>query len=234
MDAKRRFLIQSLLATLIFNAILLGVIYALAGNAIQAANQTIPFFAAGALITLLLWGAVYLIGSRLIDSAVADQTLAAPVTPPPAPTPAPAPTPQPARVRPQPPSRTAEAGAVQMLAILQRQGRLIDFLQENLSAYDDAQIGAAVRNIHEGCKQALADHVKLEPIFQEAEGDTVTVQQGFDTRAVRLTGAVAGEPPFRGALRHRGWRVVSIDLPQQADGQQKELIVAAAEVEVNG
>jgi hypothetical protein len=119
-----------------------------------------------------------------------------------------------------------------MLAILQRQGRLIDFLQENLSMYDDAQIGAAVRTIHEGSKQALAEHVTLEPIFTETEGSPVAVEPGFDTRAVRLTGHVVGEPPFRGELRHRGWRVVNINLPQQPGGQDKQLIVAAAEVEV--
>ena len=122
---------------------------------------------------------------------------------------------------------------MQMLAILQRQGRLIDFLQEDLRMYDDAQIGAAVRTIHEGCRQALAEHVKLEPIFPEAEGTTVTVQPAFDTRAVRLTGDVVGEPPFRGALRHRGWRVASLDLPKQVSGSDKAMIVAAAEVEVN-
>ena len=99
--------------------------------------------------------------------------------------------------------------------------------------YDDAQIGAAVRNIHAGCRQALAEHVKLEPIYNEAEGSSVAVQPGFDAHAVRLTGDVVGEPPFRGELRHRGWRVVSIDLPQQAHGQDKQMIVAAAEVELN-
>jgi hypothetical protein len=224
MDTKRSFAIQSLVVTLIFNAILLAVVYVLAGNAVQAANQTVLFFAIGVLMTLLLWGAIYFVGSRLIERAAPEQApLAAPTAPLPA---------APAQTRPQAPSRSAEAGAVQMLAILQRQGRLIDFLQENLSMYDDAQIGAAVRTIHEGAKQALAEHVTLEPIFQETEGSAVAVEPGFDTRAVRLTGHVVGEPPFRGELRHRGWRVVRINLPQQPGGEDKQLIVAAAEVEV--
>ena len=120
-----------------------------------------------------------------------------------------------------------------MLAILQRQGRLIDFLQEDLRMYEDAQIGTAVRGIHEGCRQALAEHLQLEPIFKEDEGTAVTVPPGFDTHAVRLTGDVAGEPPFTGVLRHRGWRVVSMNLPKQARGQDEQMIVAAAEVEVN-
>jgi hypothetical protein len=131
-------------------------------------------------------------------------------------------------------ARFAERGAVQMLAILQRQGRLIDFLREDLQMYDDAQIGAAVRTIHQESRQALDEHVKLEPIFSEAEGSMISVPSGFDPHAIRLTGSVVGEPPFRGELRHRGWRVVSIDLPQPSDGREQQQILAAAEVEVAG
>jgi hypothetical protein len=124
------------------------------------------------------------------------------------------------------------AGAIQLLSILQRQGRLIDFLQEDLSLYADEQIGAAVRSIHAASKQALTEVVKLEPIFREAEGTEVTVPPGFDPRQVRLTGNVVGNPPFRGELRHRGWRVAQIDLPTLVHSQEKEMVVAAAEVEV--
>jgi hypothetical protein len=157
-------------------------------------------------------------------------------TPPAAPAPA-FTTRQPAAapVQPAPSINTArytERGAVQMLAILQRQGRLVDFLREDLQMYDDAQIGAAVRTIHQGCRQALDEHIKVEPIFTEAEGSSVSVPSGFDQHAIRLTGNVVGQPPFRGELRHRGWRVVSIDLPQAADGRDQQPIVAAAEVEV--
>jgi hypothetical protein len=225
MNAKQRFAIHSLIATLILNAILLAVVYFLIGDAIQAANQTILFFAFGVLITLLLWVTIFFVGSRFIEQAASAQ---APPVVPEGPTVA-----SPERLKPPELSLSTEAGAVQMLAILQRQGRLIDFLQEDLRMYDDAQIGAAVRNIHEGCRQALAEHVQLEPIFKEAEGSTVAVQPGFDTHAVRLTGDVVGEPPFKGALRHRGWRVIRMDLPKQVDVQDKKMIVAAAEVEVN-
>ena len=225
MRVKQRFAIQSLIAVLILNAILLVAIYFFVGSAVQASNRAVLFFAIGALVTLLLWLTIFFVGSRFIDQAApAEAPRAAPEARPVA---------LPERMKPAEPSVSAEAGAVQMLAILQRQGRLIDFLQEDLSLYDDAQIGAAVRTIHEGCRQALTEHVKMEPIYNEAEGSTVTVQPGFDTRAIRLTGDVAGEPPFRGELRHRGWRVARIDLPRQAQSQDKELIVAAAEVEVN-
>ncbi len=224
MGTKQRFAVQSLLTTVILNAILLAAIYILVGNAVQAGNRTFLFFVIGALITLLLWLAIFFVGSSFIGREAPAQVppAVAEAAPPPA-----------QRAKPVEPARSAEAGAAQMLAILQRQGRLIDFLQEDMSMYDDAQIGAAVRAIHDGCRQALSEHVRLEPIFREAEGSPVTVPVGFDTHAVRLTGNVLGAPPFSGALRHRGWRVASLELPRQVEGQEKEMIVAAAEVEVN-
>ncbi len=231
-NTRPSFAMQSLIATVIANAILLGVIYVLVGEALQAQNQTILYFALGALITLLLWFAVYTLGSRLIGQETPARAPAA--APAPA-RPVVAETPQVSlrdRVKPQETAMSAEAGAVQMLAILQRQGRFVDFLQEDLSLYDDAQIGAAVRTIHAGCKQALAEHAKLEPIYKEPEGSTVTVQSGFDMESVRLTGNVVGEPPFTGELQHRGWRVARVDLPKQGSVRGRELIVAAAEVEV--
>jgi hypothetical protein len=124
-------------------------------------------------------------------------------------------------------------GAVQILSILQRQGRLIDFLHEDLALYDDSQIGAAVRNIHQGCRDALREYVKVEQIFEEEEGVEVSVPTGFDSRAIRLTGKLTGnEPPFRGTLRHRGWRVTHIELPQSTMKQIEDWILAPAEVEV--
>lgn len=124
--------------------------------------------------------------------------------------------------------------AVQMLAVLQREGRLIDFLEEDLTQYDDAQIGAAVRNIHQGCKQAISEYIALNPIFEDEEGSQVTVSPGFDSKAIRLTGNVVGDPPFRGTLRHRGWRVERVQLPLPTTEQKKDWVLAPAEVEVEG
>jgi hypothetical protein len=122
--------------------------------------------------------------------------------------------------------------AIQMLALLQRDGRLIDFLAENISAYPDTQLGAAVRTIHDTCRQALDHYVKLEPILDSEEDQPVTVQVGFDPAAIKLIGNVAGEPPVRGMLRHRGWRVKEVNLPPlpQAAGR---MVVAPAEVELS-
>jgi Domain of unknown function (DUF2760) len=131
----------------------------------------------------------------------------------------------------QPPAREDFDRAVQMLALLQRDGRLIDFLAENVSAYPDVQLGAAVRSIHDTCRQVLDQYVKLEPILDSEEDQPVTVQAGFDTAAIKLIGNVTGEPPVRGLLRHKGWRVKTVSLPPlpQVAGR---MVIAPAEVEL--
>ncbi len=130
------------------------------------------------------------------------------------------------------PASEAFDRAVQMLALLQRDGRLIDFLAENISAYPDAQLGAAVRTIHETCRQVLDHYVKLEPILNSEEDQPVTVQVGFDPAAIKLLGNMAGEPPVRGVLRHKGWRVKEVNLPPLPQGAGR-LVVAPAEVELS-
>jgi hypothetical protein len=131
-----------------------------------------------------------------------------------------------------PPAPESFDRAVQMLALLQRDGRLIDFLAENISAYPDAQLGAAVRSIHETCSQVLDHYVKLEPILNSEEEQPVTVQAGFDPAAIKLIGNVVGEPPVRGVLRHRGWRVKEVNLPPLPQGAGR-MVVAQAEVELS-
>jgi hypothetical protein len=121
--------------------------------------------------------------------------------------------------------------AVQMLALLQRDGRLIDFFSEDISGYPDVQLGAAVRTIHETCRQALDRYVKLEPILNSEEDQPVTVEAGFDPAAIKLIGRVAGAPPVRGLLRHKGWRVKEMKMPPLPQDAGR-LVIAPAEVEL--
>jgi hypothetical protein len=121
--------------------------------------------------------------------------------------------------------------AIQMLALLQRDGRLIDFLMEDLGAYSDAQIGTAVRDVHAGCRRALDHYVALESILDGREGEPTMVAQGLDSAAIRLVGNVAGRPPFHGTLLHRGWRTSRVELPPLGPNASRR-IVAQAEVEV--
>ena len=129
-----------------------------------------------------------------------------------------------------PPAPRPADGALRLLGLLQEQGRLVDFLEEDLTPYPDDQIGGAVRAIHEGCRKALHAQFALEPVMRGAEGEDVTVDAGFDTAEVRLTGNVAGAPPFRGVLRHGGWRVTAATLPERQGIDPR--VIAPAEVEI--
>ncbi len=122
-------------------------------------------------------------------------------------------------------------GALQLLSALQSEGRLVDFLEEDLAGFPDAAVGAAARTVHSGCKRALSELFGLEPVVREAEGAAVTVDRGFDPAAIRLTGNVVGEPPFHGSLRHHGWRAKEVRLPTPSDGRDAT-VLAPAEVEL--
>jgi hypothetical protein len=123
------------------------------------------------------------------------------------------------------------AGAVYTLALLQREGRLVDFLQEDISAYADAQVGAAVRQIHENCRNVLQEYFGIEPLKSETEGEKVDVPEGFDPRHIRVVGNAAGKPPFNGTLRHKGWKAAKVNLPERHDALDPT-VVCPAEVEV--
>lgn len=121
--------------------------------------------------------------------------------------------------------------ALQLLAILQREGRLVDFLREDVSSFSDADIGAAARVVHEGCSRALGKLVELAPVRGESEGAAIELPVGFDPAKVRVTGKVVGEPPFRGKLAHHGWLATAIHLPETTAGHDPK-ILAPAEVEL--
>lgn len=122
-------------------------------------------------------------------------------------------------------------GALALLALLQREGRLVDFLREPLDGFSDADIGAAARDVHRGCRKVLDQHLSLEPVMPGREEERVAVPRGFDPAEIRLIGEAKGEPPFRGTLRHHGWRVVDAKLPALTDGVDR-MVIAPAEVEL--
>ncbi len=135
-----------------------------------------------------------------------------------------------------PPKPVKPSGApLRLLTLMQREGRLIDFILEDVQQYppeQNAQIGAAVRDIHKGCQKVLKEHLVLEPVMGAArEGETVEVPAGFDPANIRLVGNVTGSPPFKGTLQHHGWRVREIKLAEPAEGQD-EFVLQPAEVEI--
>ncbi|WP_145267947.1 DUF2760 domain-containing protein [Tautonia plasticadhaerens] len=130
-----------------------------------------------------------------------------------------------------PPS--AEGPDLRILALMQRDGRLIDFLQEEIDGYSDDQVGAAVRDIHRGCRKAMAEYLTVEKVLPQDEGAPVSVEPDFDPAAVRLLGNVSGAGPFRGTLKHHGWRVSSARLPATPSTRDGSTVLAPAEVELS-
>ncbi len=165
------------------------------------------------------------LGRGELSDDLAQALTTAPTEMPLPPEPEPAPEPEP---EPEP-----DLGdrAVQLLALLQRDGRLIDFFTEDIASYSDAQIGAAARNVHESCRQVLERYITLEPIIDSEEGKALTVPDPIDPATTKLIGNVTGTPPFNGVLRHRGWQATQLQLPPLPDGSGRA-IVAPAEVEI--
>jgi hypothetical protein len=122
-----------------------------------------------------------------------------------------------------------EEGVLHLLSILQREGRLIDFLREDIKGFADAEVGAAVRQVHAGCRKALEQLVTLSSVRSEEEGASVVLEAGFDANEIQLAGDVRGSAPYRGTLAHGGWRVTEMRLPQRPAFVDKR-IVAPAEV----
>ncbi|WP_446900799.1 DUF2760 domain-containing protein [Burkholderia sp. YIM B11467] len=159
---------------------------------------------------------------RVRDGAPAP-VAPAPVAAPVAPAPVKAPAPELREASPQ--------AALQLLGLLQRDARFIDFVEEDIAGYADAEIGAAARLVHDGCRAALREHFTIVPVRDEAEGSRVTLPAGFDATAVRVTGNVVGSAPFTGTVSHRGWRVADVRLPKLT-GSHDASVVAPAEVEL--
>jgi hypothetical protein len=141
--------------------------------------------------------------------------------------------PKPVAAAPKPAAaKPARSEAVTLLATLQREARLVDFLQESLDEYSDEQVGAASRDVHRQCRAVIERMFGLRPVVTDAEGAAIDVPGGFDAGKYRLTGKVAGQAPFRGQLAHHGWEAVRCDVPSWSGSKDAALVVAPAEVEV--
>lgn len=120
---------------------------------------------------------------------------------------------------------------LRLLSMLQQSGRLIDFFKEDIRDFTDAQIGAAVRQIHQDCNKSLEEFVTIRPLMPEKEGSTITIPKGYDPSAIKISGKVKGEPPYIGTVVHQGWKAHKRSLPNKTSEQISE-IICPAEIEV--
>jgi hypothetical protein len=150
----------------------------------------------------------------------------------PLPTSSPEPVPAPVPIQPPAPvANQAEAEVVAFFGLLQEKGRLVDFLMEEVTPYEDAEVGAAARVIHQGCRQVLQEYFNISPISEAQEGAQVTVPAGYSPDRYRLVGKLTGEPPFTGTLLHKGWKTEFVKLPRIVTREGLPSI-APAEVEL--
>jgi hypothetical protein len=122
--------------------------------------------------------------------------------------------------------------ALTLLAVLQREGRLVDFLKEPIASYSDAQVGAAVRDVHKGCSVVIERMFAPQPLAPAAEGSQVEVPKGYDPLEYRLVGNVMGDAPYQGTLCHSGWKATQCELPEWTGSDSSLLVIAQAEVEI--
>lgn len=162
----------------------------------------------------------------LFKQEVADKVSTALSAAPPRLAPVEAPPPPPAPPKPR------RSEAITLLETLQREARFLDFIQESLDSYDDAQIGGAVREVHRGCQGVLKRCFTLQPVVNETEGTVRQVTSEDDPGRIRLTGNVPEARPVRGEVVHSGWLAGKCDLPQWIGTPENHMVIAPAEVEV--
>lgn len=138
----------------------------------------------------------------------------------------------PAPAKPAAPAKPIRSEALTLLAALQRDARFVDLVQEPLGNYDDAQIGAAARDVLRDCSSVLNRMFALQPVIADEEGAAVEVPAGFDPNRLRLVGNVAGQPPYSGKLVHHGWQTTKCELPAWTGSKEAANVIAAAEVEI--
>ena len=141
---------------------------------------------------------------------------------------------QPTAPKPHQPAIIApkRSEALTLLSVLQREGRLVDFLKESIGEYTDQQVGAAVRSVHKDCAAAMERMFAIIPLREELEGTSISVPSDYDSAKFRLTGNVTGAGPFRGKLCHQGWRASKVELPEWTGRADSAQVIAPVEVEV--
>lgn len=186
---------------------------------VPAASAYLPLIAAASLLVAVALLIATLTDSQPVAVAVAQPAVAEAVKP---------------AALPAVSKNQAQAEVITLLGVFQDKGRLIDFLMDDITPYNDEQVGSVVRAVHQGCKAALMEHFTIEPVAAENEGTDITVPAGYAADEFRLVGNLAGEAPFTGKLVHKGWKVKSMKLPRVLQLDENRLpAIAPAEVEIS-
>jgi hypothetical protein len=123
-----------------------------------------------------------------------------------------------------------------LLKSLQEKGRFIDFVMDDVTKYNDAQVGAAARVVHQGCKSVIKEFLTIDSIEKNQEQTKITLEAGFNASDYKLTGNIKGDAPFNGKLVHKGWKVNEVKLPKLLNNKSikvgESFVITPAEVEI--
>lgn len=201
---------------LLASIVLLAVNAALLVPGLEDIHPWVPLISLAIALYLLIQG-VFLLKKSPPEAPSSEAAPSAPETP-----------------APKEREREIDAHVVHFLGLLQDKGRFIDFVMDDITSYDNEQVGAAARVVHQGCSQVIKEHLTIAPVHTAEEGAAVTLEKGYDPARFRAIGKLAGSPPFNGTLLHRGWKADKVDLPRLAEkpAAEADLVIAPAEVEV--
>lgn len=143
------------------------------------------------------------------------------------------PSPKAVPARPAAPARPVRSDAISLLAALQRDARFVDIISEPLEGYNDAQIGAAARDVLTDCGKVVNRFFAPRPVVETPEGDALDVAADYDTGRLRLTGDVSKPLPASGKVLHGGWEASQCELPAWSGAESSARVIAPAEVEIS-
>ncbi|MDR1385047.1 MAG: DUF2760 domain-containing protein [Planctomycetaceae bacterium] len=128
-------------------------------------------------------------------------------------------------------STVRQSDAITLLAALQREARFLDFIKEDLDSYEDMQVGAAARTVHDKSAAVIERFFDVQPLRSEEEASKITVKK-TDIAFVQLIGDISGELPYTGQLTHHGWIARKCELPKWSGNSDAAFVLAPAEIEV--
>ena len=128
-----------------------------------------------------------------------------------------------------------DAEIAHFLGILQEKGRFMDFVMDDITSYNNEQVGAAARVVHQGCSKVMSEYFSIVPLHEGAEGDSVVLQEGYNPAEYRPVGKLADGARIQGKITHRGWKATEIKLPRRAEtaaGSEDRFVITPAEIDV--
>lgn len=128
---------------------------------------------------------------------------------------------------------TGRSDALTLLGTLQREARFLDLVGEPLEGFEDAQVGAAARQVLSDVRKSLDRMFAVAPIAGEDEGSSVSIPKPASPVRYHVIGRNADQAT-RGTLVHRGWKAGRCQTPSWNGASDDAFVLSPVEIEVDG